>query len=57
MSRIGNRELNIPEGVTVTVDNNVVTVTGSKGTLTFEYKNDDNVEVKEGKVIVTRKND
>ena len=57
MSRIGNRELNIPEGVTVTVDNNVVTVTGSKGTLTFEYKNDVNVEVKEGKVIVTRKND
>ena len=57
MSRIGNRELNIPAGVTVTVDNNVVTVTGSKGTLTFEYKNDVNVEVKEGKVIVTRKND
>jgi large subunit ribosomal protein L6 len=57
MSRIGNRELNIPTGVTVTVDNNVVTVTGSKGTLTFEYKNDVNVEVKEGKVIVTRKND
>ena len=48
MSRIGNRELNIPEGVTVT---------GSKGTLTFEYKNDVNVEVKEGKVVVTRKND
>ena len=57
MSRIGNRELNIPTGVTVTVDNNVVTVAGSKGTLTFEYKNDVNVEVKEGKVIVTRKND
>lgn len=57
MSRIGNRELNIPEGVTVTVDNNVVTVTGSKGTLTFEYKNDVNVEVKDGKVVVTRKND
>jgi len=57
MSRIGNRELSIPQGVTVTVDNNVVTVTGSKGTLTFEYKNAVNVEVKEGKVIVTRKND
>ena len=57
MSRIGNRELNIPEGVTVSVENNVVTVTGSKGTLTFEYKNDVNVEVKEGKVVVTRKND
>ena len=57
MSRIGNRELNIPAGVTVTADNNAVTVSGPKGTLTFEYKKDVNVEVKEGKVIVTRKND
>ena len=30
MSRIGNRKIVIPEGVTVTVDNNVVTVKGPK---------------------------
>ena len=31
MSRIGNRELSVPENVTVTVENNVVTVKGPKG--------------------------
>ncbi len=57
MSRIGNRELIIPEGVTVTVEGNLVTVTGKGGTLTFEFKNAVNVEIKENKVIVTRKDE
>ena len=57
MSRIGNRELNIPAGVTVTVDGNLVTVTGSKGTLTFEHNKDIKVEVNDGKVVVKRSND
>ena len=35
MSRIGERKLIIPEGVTVTVDGNKVTVKGSKGELTL----------------------
>ena len=34
MSRIGNRKLVIPEGVTITEENNVVTVKGPKGELT-----------------------
>ena len=38
MSRIGNRELVIPEGVTVNVQNSEVTVTGKKGNLNFKYK-------------------
>ena len=33
MSRIGNRQLVIPDGVNVTVENNVVTVKGPKGEL------------------------
>ena len=33
MSRIGNRTIIVPEGVTVTEENNTVTVTGPKGTL------------------------
>ena len=57
MSRIGKRELIIPEGVTVTVENNLVTVTGKKGTLTFEFKDAVNVIVEDGKVLVTRKNE
>ena len=36
MSRIGERKLNIPEGVTVTVDGNKVTVKGAKGELSLE---------------------
>lgn len=34
MSRIGNRKIAIPAGVTVSIDNNVVTVKGPKGELT-----------------------
>jgi len=33
MSRIGRQPIEIPAGVTVTVDNNLVTATGPKGTL------------------------
>ena len=33
MSRIGNRVLTIPAGVTVTLDGNNIKVTGPKGTL------------------------
>ena len=37
MSRIGKQLISIPEGVKVTVDaNNLVTVTGPKGTLSRE---------------------
>ena len=36
MSRIGKRELVVPAGVTVTVDNNTVTVKGPKGELSYE---------------------
>ena len=36
MSRIGKRILTIPENVTVTVDNNVVTVKGPKGEISTE---------------------
>ena len=33
MSRVGNRIINIPTGVTVNVDGNVITVKGPKGEL------------------------
>lgn len=57
MSRIGNRELVIPEGVTVDIQGNLVTVTGKKGTLAFEFRDAVDVKIEEGKVIVTRKNE
>ena len=57
MSRIGKRELVIPEGVTVTVDNNTVTVKGPKGELSYEKSSIINVEEVEGKIITKRPND
>lgn len=57
MSRIGNRELVIPEGVNVTVDNSLVTVSSSKGELKLNVKDPIKVEVKDGKVYTTRPND
>ena len=45
MSRIGNRKLVLPEGVTLTVENNTIAVKGSKGELTLATSNLVNVIV------------
>ena len=57
MSRIGNRVLTIPEGVTVEVDGNVVRVTGPKGSLSTEVNRNITVKVDGDKLSVERKND
>ena len=58
MSRIGNRVLNIPAGVEVTLDGNKITTKGPKGTLEYTFRNENvDVQVNDGKVTVTRKND
>ena len=58
MSRIGNRVLTIPAGVEVTIEGNKVTTKGPKGTLEFNYKNENvDVKVEGATVVVTRKND
>lgn len=54
MSRIGKQLITIPAGVTVTVDNSIVTVTGPKGTLTLNVPFKINVEIKDNTVFVTR---
>ncbi len=56
MSRIGERKLNIPEGVTVTVDGSKVTVKGPKGELELNVHEQVLVKVEEGKVLTTQKN-
>ena len=38
MSRIGNKPITIPAGVEVTLDGNVITVKGPKGTMTKELQ-------------------
>ena len=57
MSRIGKRELIIPENVIVEINNNVVTVKGPKGTLNREFDKVIKVEVIDNKVIVKRENE
>ena len=57
MSRIGNRILQIPEKVTVSVDGNIVKVTGPKGELSTEINPNITVNIKDNEVIVERKND
>ena len=57
MSRIGNRVIAIPENVTVSVNDNVVTVKGSKGEHSLELNKLINVEIKDNTVVVTRKNE
>ena len=57
MSRIGNRILSIPEKVTVSVEGNIVKVTGPKGELSTEVNKNITVTVKDNEVIIERKND
>lgn len=57
MSRIGNRIITIPAGVTVTVDGNKVSVKGPKGELSTEVNENITVSVKEDTVVVERKSD
>ena len=57
MSRIGNRELTIPSGVNVNIDNDIITVKGPKGELTLNKAHIITVEEKDGKIITKRPND
>ena len=57
MSRIGNRELVIPAGVSVSNENNLITVKGPKGELKLVVSEPIVVEIKEDKVYTKRPND
>ena len=57
MSRIGKAPIELPKGVEVTIANSLVTVKGTKGTLTQKVDVDITVALEEGKVVVTRPTD
>lgn len=57
MSRIGKLPIDIPAGVTITVDSDVISVKGPKGELTVPHLSDVTVTQEENKMIVTRKDD
>jgi large subunit ribosomal protein L6 len=56
MSRIGNSPVSIPEGVTVTVKDNTVTVKGKLGELQQEFSEID-IRLEENEVILERQSD
>jgi len=57
MSRIGNKPIEVPAGVTVAVDGNKVTVKGPKGTLEREISEKIKVALEGNVIKVTREND
>lgn len=57
MSRVGNKLINVPAGVEITVNGNIVTVKGPKGTLTKEFSTDVTIKLENNNVVVERPND
>ncbi len=57
MSRIGNRVLTIPSGVTTDIVDNTITVKGPKGELKYTFDKSMTVTANEGKLTVTRENE
>lgn len=57
MSRIGKLPIEIPSGVTITVDSDVISVKGPKGELTVPHLSDVTVTLEGTQAIVTRKDD
>ncbi len=53
MSRIGNNPITVPEGVTVDIQENVITVKGKLGELSQAYDSV-NIAQEDGQLIVTR---
>lgn len=57
MSRVGKKPIEIPSGVEVSIDNNVITVKGPKGSLIKNFHKDIKVYKEENQVIVERPSD
>jgi large subunit ribosomal protein L6 len=57
MSRIGRKPIAIPNGVTVAIDNTVITVKGPKGSLTRDFHKDMKVNVEENLINIERPSD
>ena len=57
MSRIGNRKIVIPEGVSVNKEDNIIKVTGKLGELTLELPNVIKMEINDNEITLTRINE
>jgi large subunit ribosomal protein L6 len=54
MSRIGNKPISLPDGVTLSTNKNVVTIKGPKGELTQEIDAEFKLEENEGSFLLKR---
>ena len=57
MSRIGNKHIDIPAGVEVKVEGNVISVKGPKGALDYEFNHEMKVMVDGNQIFVKRPSD
>ena len=57
MSRIGRAPIQVPAGVEVKINGNVIEVKGPKGQLSREFHPEMNVELADGSIVVTRPSD
>jgi large subunit ribosomal protein L6 len=57
MSRIGKLPITIPAGVTAELNGNMMKVKGAKSELKLNVPQGVNVEIKDGKIVVTRQSD
>lgn len=54
MSRIGKKPIEIPTGVTITINGDVITVKGPKGELTRSFNSDIEIKVEENVINLSR---
>ena len=57
MSRIGLKPVTVPKGVTVAVNNNILTVKGAKGELVQPFESEVSFDIKDDVATVSRKDD
>ncbi|MDE5415774.1 MAG: 50S ribosomal protein L6 [Bacillaceae bacterium] len=57
MSRIGKKPIEVPSGVTVTLNDNVITVKGPKGELSRNVHPAMDVKVEENQIVIERPSD
>ncbi len=57
MSRIGKQSIQIPDGVEIKINNNLILAKGPKGELSRELHPDINAEIKDKEILVTLKED
>jgi large subunit ribosomal protein L6 len=57
MSRIGKKPIDLPEGVSVTVDGDEVVVKGPRGELTRQFDPEMQISLEDGQIVVERPSD